>query len=84
MTALTPGAQINGFRILSVDPTGKRCVVGCACRNTHVFSAEALLNGTAMCVAVRPTPKQINAHRTEKAQAQYQRRGGRQDWRPGR
>jgi hypothetical protein len=51
-STITPGQRIGAWEILSVDPSGKRAVVNCPCQNTHVFSTEALLNGTATCAAI--------------------------------
>ena len=84
MTTIAPGTRFHGFEVLSVDPDGKRVCVKCPCRAVHIFSVEALLDGTATCVAVKPTTEQMNARRNEKAQAQHQRRGGGYDWRPRR
>jgi hypothetical protein len=84
MTAIIPGTRFHGFEVLSVDPNGERVCVSCPCRAVHIFSVEALLNNTASCIAVKPTTEQMNAGRNEKARAQYQRRSGQQDWRPGR
>lgn len=78
---LTPGRRFGGFQVLSTDAIGKRAVVACRCGSTHVFSAEALLNGSAACVAVGRTAQQIEAQRTEIEQRKKRR--DLKDWRPG-
>lgn len=80
---ITPGMKLGGgaFEVLSLDPSGKRCVVGCACGGTRVFSTEALVNGTATCGAIPPTVEAVRKARIEAKQQQRAR--DLKNWRPG-
>jgi hypothetical protein len=81
MTAITPGQRIRGFEILSVDPSGKRVIVGCRCGAAHIFSVEALFNGSVTCITMSLTAEQIAALRDEATHRR--RRREQRDWRPG-
>jgi hypothetical protein len=58
-------AHFGSFTVLGVDPTGKRCCVGCRCDGVHVFGAEALRDGSAMCIAAPLSPAQRELLRSE-------------------
>lgn len=79
---IIPGQWLHKFQVLSVDPTGKRACVSCACGSVHVFSAEALLSGTAMCSAVPLTSVQREAMRDEIEADERRRRLDLKNWRP--
>jgi hypothetical protein len=51
-TQILPGTRVRNFQVLSVDETGKRISVSCACGHTRVVGVEALLSGAATCPAV--------------------------------
>ena len=54
---IKPGDRLHDIEVLSIDATGKRCVVLCPCGNTHLYSVEALLAGQVLCPA-RPSKKE--------------------------
>ena len=65
---------------LGIDPSGKRACVGCPCGGVHVFSIEALRDGSAACVAVPMTPAQIAERQAENLRQRRAR--DLKDWRP--
>jgi hypothetical protein len=70
--------RINGFQVLFTDASGKRVVVGCPCGSTHIVGAASLLDGSAICTAVRWSRQQIEVRRAEIDQ---RRRRRELDWR---
>lgn len=79
--AITPGAKVGSFEVLSVDPTGKRLCVGCRCGGVHIVGAEAWRSGSVLCSAVPLTAEQVDALRSE---TEHQQRRRERDWRPQR
>ena len=77
---IAPGAKLDGYEVLSVDPTGKRVCVGCPCGAVHVVGTDALLSGSVLCSAFPWTPQQIAQRRDEADQQQRQR--DLRNWRP--
>jgi hypothetical protein len=76
---IVPGQRIGAWEIFSVDPI-KRACCGCACGGVHIFSVEALRDGTAMCSALpisRERAARMRAETVEQGQRREQRR-----WRP--
>jgi hypothetical protein len=81
-TAIAPGLRFNGFEVLSVDETGKRVSVMCACGNAHTLGVEALLNGAARCPAVQSKPGRVDALHNEAKRLWCMMEM--RDWQPGR
>ena len=61
VNAVLPGQHIGQFEILSINPSGRRAIVGCRCGSTHVFSTESLLAGAATCPVLPLTKTQLHA-----------------------
>jgi hypothetical protein len=81
MGGIVVGDHIGAFTVLSVDPTGKRVAVSCPCGAVHLFGADALRSGAAVCTAVPLTIAQRKAIALEMAARTHEREWRR--WKPG-
>jgi hypothetical protein len=79
---IIPGSRFGNFEVVSLDETGKRASVNCACGCSHTLGVEALLSGAARCPAVQSKPGHVAALYTEAKR--LWREMEMRDWRKGR
>jgi hypothetical protein len=83
VNAVLPGRRVGPFEILSVDPNGRRAIVGCRCGSTHIFSTESLLAGAAACAVLPPTKAQREQMRAAiREQNDSKELAALRDWKP--
>jgi hypothetical protein len=80
---LTPGQSLYGWRIVEIDPTGKRVAAQCRCGQIRIIAAEDLLSGARRSCGCRPAPAGHDIARM-RAREQHQRSREHFDWRPER
>jgi hypothetical protein len=68
------GTRIGGFTVLSIDPMQRRCSVSCVCGAVHVYSCEAVRDGTAECPALPLSRQQRNARLAINEAREFRRR----------
>jgi hypothetical protein len=82
-TTLVPGQSLYHWRIVEVDPTGKRVTAQCRCGQIRIIAAEDLLSGARRSCGCQPRPSGL--HRAQRtAREQQQRHRQLFEWRPGR
>ena len=80
---LTPGETLFHWRVIEVDPTGKRVTAQCRCGQIRVIATADLLAGTRTSCGCRPAPAGHGIARRE-AREQGQRQRQYFDWLPER
>jgi hypothetical protein len=80
---LTPGQHIHSWRIIEIDPTGKRATCVCACHQVRAVAVEDLLAGARSSCGCKPP---LRGHGQARRAEQQEHRRSREllDWRPER